>query len=212
MPTILRLDSSPRDNSSHSRAVADAVEQSLISNSEDWSVIRRDLSTQHIDVISQETIEGFYAAKESLPQNLKKAIALSDELIAELAEAETLIISAPIYNFSIPSSLKAWIDQIVRVNETFAFDGDSFNGLAKTKRAILALSYGATGYTQGGELSDMNFFEPYLVSLLKFIGINELEVFRIEGTSILDSDQLAVAKAELYSQINKTLKGGNKNV
>lgn len=209
MPTILRLDSSPRDNSSHSRAIADAVEHELISNSEGWRVIRRDLSTQHIDSISQETIEGFFAPKESLPLNLKKATVLSDELIAELKEAETLIISAPIYNFSIPSSLKAWIDQIVRVNETFAFDGESFSGLTKTKRAILALSYGAIGYTQGGELSDMNFFEPYLVSLLKFIGINEIEVFRIEGTSILDSEQLKLAKVGLYSQINKTLKGGN---
>jgi len=209
MPTILRLDSSPRDNSSHSRAIADAVEQSFIFDSEDWRVIRRDLSTQHIDAISQETIEGFYTPKESLPLNLKKATALSDELIAELAEAETLLISAPIYNFSIPSSLKAWIDQIVRVNETFAFDGNSFSGLAKTERAILALSYGAIGYTQGSELADMNFFEPYLVSLLKFIGINEIEVFRIEGTSILDSEQLDLAKAELYSQINKTLKGGS---
>lgn len=212
MPTILRLDSSPRDNSSHSRAIADEVEHELISNNEDWSVIRRNLSSQNIDSISQETIEGFFAPKESLPLHLKKATVLSDELIAELEEAETLIISAPIYNFSIPSSLKAWIDQIVRVNETFAIDGESFSGLAKTKRAILALSYGATGYTQGGELSNMNFFEPYLVSLLKFIGINDIEVFRIEGTSILDSEQLELAKSELYLQINKILKEGNQNV
>ena len=209
MPTILRLDSSPRDNLSHSRMIADVVERELISNSGGWRVSKRDLSTKHIDSISQETIEGFFAPKESLPLKLKKATILSDELIAELEEAEILIISAPIYNFSIPSSLKAWIDQIVRVNETFAFDGESFSGLAKTKRAILALSYGAIGYTQGGELSDMNFFEPYLVALLKFIGINEIDVFRIEGTSILDSEQLELAKAELYSQINKSLKGGN---
>ncbi len=205
MPTLLRLDSSPREAGSHSRAIADLVEQHLQSITPDLVIKRRDLSITTPASIANETIAGFYTPPEAMTPSLKAATAMSDELINELKSADTLLISAPMYNFSVPSSLKAWIDQIVRINETFSFDGSSFGGLVPVKRAVLALAYGAQGYTEGGELTAMNFFEPYLISLLTFLGIENIQVFRLEGTSGLNPEDITDEKAKLAAAITHTL-------
>ncbi|MGQ8367498.1 FMN-dependent NADH-azoreductase [Glaciecola sp. 1036] len=205
MPSLLRIDSSPRRANSHSKFIADAVQKQLVINTPDIEIYQRDLSIQEISSISQDTITGFFTPKESFTPVLEKATSLSDQLIKEIKEAETLVISAPIYNFGVPSSLKAWIDQIVRVGETFSFDESGFSGLVRGKKAILALSYGAQGYTGNGDLSSMNFLEPYLVALLKFIGIEDITVFRIEGTSMLDEESLAKQKLALQAQVKNTL-------
>ena len=183
MPYILRLDASARHNESHSRRLADMVEKHLLTHNSDLAVRRRDLSQDSLPHIENETIAGFYTPDEGMTPKLKKATALSDDLIGELIEADTLLISTPMYNFSLPSSLKAWIDQISRIGKTFSYDGSGFEGLVPAKRAILVFSYGASGYTDGGAMAAMNFLEPYLVSLMKFLGIQDVKVLRIEGTT-----------------------------
>ncbi|MGB1092938.1 MAG: FMN-dependent NADH-azoreductase [Oceanobacter sp.] len=202
MPSILRIDTSPRVADSHSRAIADLVEKAFMSGDSAYKVTRRDLASMEIPALSQAAITGFFSPKDGLSEELQQATALSDELIAELQGADTLLISAPLYNFGAPSSLKAWIDQIVRVNETFSFDGSSFGGLVRAKRAILALSYGAQGYAPGAEMSAANFLEPYLAFVLKFLGVEDVQVFRIEGTSVLAEEELGQAKEALEADIN----------
>ena len=182
MSYLLRLDASARQNESHSRRLADMVETHL-QNKTAIAIHRRDLSQENLSHIANDTITGFYTPADAMTAELKEATALSDELIAELMGADTLLISAPMYNFSLPSSLKAWIDQISRIGKTFSYDGSGFEGLVPTKRAILVLSYGASGYAPGGDMAAMNFLEPYLISLLKFLGIQDVEVLRIEGTT-----------------------------
>lgn len=104
-----------------------------------------------------------------------------------------------------PSSLKAWIDQIVRINETFAFSDDGFSGLVTAKRAVLALAYGAQGYSTSADMAAMNFLEPYLVSLLRFLGIQEIDVFSIEGTSVLSADEIEDQKAQQVARMGNVL-------
>ena len=205
MPSLLRIDSSPRGAGSHSKFIADTVQKQLLIKTTDLKNRQRDLSLQKIPSISQDTITGFFTPKENFTPELDDATSLSDQLISEVKETDTILISAPIYNFGVPSSLKAWIDQIVRVNETFSFDETGFAGLIREKKAILALSYGAQGYVGNGDLSSMNFFEPYLVTLLKFIGIEDIVVFRLEGTSVLDEESLAKQKFALQAQVKNTL-------
>lgn len=205
MKSLLRIDSSPRGAGSHSKSIADAVQRQLVINTPDIDICLRDLSKLEIPSISQDTITGFFTPKENFTPVLEEATSLSDQLIKEIREAETLLISAPIYNFGVPSSLKAWIDQIARVGETFSFDETGFSGLVGGKKVILALSYGVQGYVENGDLSSMNFFEPYLVALLKFIGIEDIAVFRIEGTSVLDEESLAKQKYALKAQVKNTL-------
>src|ERR1700756_5285677 len=124
MPSLLRIDASSRLSGSHSRALADALEAA-------WSA-------------------GFYTPPASLDERLKRAVALSDELIDELNAAETVLIATPMYNFSVPSALKSWIDQVVRINRTFSYDGKKFTGLVEAKRVVVVAAFGAEGY--GGPL------------------------------------------------------------
>lgn len=182
-PYILRLDASSRHEGSHSRRLGDAAERRLRAAYPDLGIRRRDLITAPVGHISDLTIAGFYTPPQQMTRELKAATALSDELIAELKGAEIVLISAPMYNFGVPSALKAWIDQVMRINETFSFDGTGFAGLLPTKKAVLALAYGAAGYVDGGPFSGMNFFEPYLEALMKFMGIPEVSAFRVEGTT-----------------------------
>ncbi|MGB0733609.1 MAG: FMN-dependent NADH-azoreductase [Pontibacterium sp.] len=205
MSSLLRIDSSPRGEESHSRALADAVQQSLVANDPALDVQIRDLANDDLPALSAKTITGFYTPKGELSADLQEATLLSDTLIQELKAVDTVLISAPMYNFGVPSSLKAWIDQIVRVNETFSFDETGFCGLVTGKRVILALSYGAQGYGENEAFAAMNFFEPYLVSLLKFLGFEDVLVFRLEGTSMLEPDALSQAKQAVLAEISATL-------
>ena len=202
MTYLLRLDCSPRNRDSVSRELADNAEKRLLTLIPSLSTKTRDLATENLPHITNDTIAGFYAPPSGKTEKLKAATALSDELIQELKMADTLLISAPMYNFGVPSSLKAWIDQIVRINKTFAFDGSQFEGLVAVKRSVLVLSYGAQGYAQGGDLSEMDFLEPYLRALMSFLGIEKTHVIRIEGTTG-DPDALETAKRQALVDISQ---------
>lgn len=203
MSYLLRVDCSPRLTNSHSRSIADLIENRITALNPEINVKHRDLACFDIPHISNETINSFYMPENEMTIPLMAASALSDELIQELKGAETIIISAPMYNFGVPSNLKAWIDQVVRINHTFSYDGASFKGLVPVKKVTFALAYGAQGYGHDGDFSMMNFLEPYLVSLMSFLGIEATDVFSIDGTTG-DPAALENQKRELISLINRT--------
>jgi FMN-dependent NADH-azoreductase len=180
-PTLLRIDASARHEDSASRRVADAVQTRWLAAHPHGRVIRRDLASEAIGHIQQDTITGYYTPADQLTPSLVRATEQSDRLIAELMSAHTVLIATPMYNFSMPSSLKAWIDQIVRIGRTFAYQDGAFQGLVTQPRAVLALAYGAGGYT--GPFKAMDFLRPYLVSLLGFLGITRVDVVAVEATT-----------------------------
>lgn len=183
MPTLLRIDSSSRKTGSHSSALANRVEAQWLNAHPTGEVRRRHLAFEPITIISQETIAGFYASPEAMIDDPRAATALSDRLIAELQAADTLLIAAPIYNFSVPAALKAWIDQITRIDRIFAYRDGAFAGLLNIRRAIVACAYGAEGYLDGGPFSAADFLEPYLRFLLSFLGIESIEIVGVEATT-----------------------------
>lgn len=191
MTTILRIDASARpgpayaagDQVSFSRTLADAVQQGLIGRHGARIGTLRDLATDPLPAIADATIKGFYTAPEAMDDRLRVATALSDSLIAELEAADILLISTPMYNFAVPAALKAWIDQIMRINRTFAYENGQFSGLLKGKRAYVAYSYGAGGYGEGGALHSYDFMRPYLTLILNFIGIEDVTSFAVEATT-----------------------------
>jgi len=187
-PILLRVDASARNEGSTTRRLADGVQARWSARHAGGRVQRRDLALDPVPHIAAATIQGFYTPPEQMSVELRRATAQSDALIAELKAAHTVLISAPIYNFSIPSSLKAWIDHVVRIGHTFAYDNGDFRGLVKGPRAVLALAYGAGGY--GGALAQMDHLRPYLTSLLSFIGITQIEVIAVEATTA-DADTVA---------------------
>jgi FMN-dependent NADH-azoreductase len=184
MSRILRINSSSRQAGSHSKELADFFQETWLRQHPNDEFIVRDLAQTPIPHISDITIAGFYTPKEQHTDEIKAATALSDELIAELLSADVLLFSVPIYNFSIPSGLKAYIDQIVRAGYTFGFDPEKgFYGLVNNKRAFITAAYGASGYFDG-DLRSLNFLEPYLKALLSFLGVSDVTFFSVEGTSI----------------------------
>lgn len=182
MTTILRVDASSRDLGSVTRNVGDYLEGTLTANLGS-KVIRRDLTKMPLPHIGPMTIVGYYTPADQMTDALRGATALSDELIGEVKSADVLLLTVPMYNFSVPSALKAWIDQIVRVGHTFAYDGTSFSGLLTGKKAYIVCAYGASGYAAGQPFNVANFVEPYLRFLLNFLGIADVTFFSVEATT-----------------------------
>ena len=190
MPRLLRIDSSARQLDSISRDLGNKFESAWIARGADFSVVRRDLADVDVPHIAQATIAAFYTPPGDMTAELRAASALSDALIAELKSADELLITAPMYNFTVPSALKAWIDQIVRINHTFAYDGQSFKGLLTARRATVISTHGAAGYL-GGAFAAADFCTPYLKFLLAFLGIATVEHIGVEGTT---GDPVALSK------------------
>ncbi len=182
MKTLLRIDSSARTKGSHSREFADKLQMLWSEKNPEGSILLRSLESQSIPHIHKDTITGFHTPKSEHDERLKQATELSDHLIEELRQADELLLSVPMYNFTIPSSLKAYIEQIVRIGETFSMDGDCFQGLLLDKKAYIVFAYGSR--FSGTENAPMDFAEPYLKSLLAFIGITDVKVFKLEGATI----------------------------
>ncbi len=178
MTTLLRIDSSSRLEGSFSRRFGDELANHL---NADRTIIR-DLVKNPVPHIDVAAIAAFFSDPTEHGEAEKVATTLSDELLKEIMAADDIIITVPMYNFGIPSALKAWIDQVVRIGKTFDFDGQTFSGLLQNKRAFLIIAYGADGYTQG-DFKMADFVKPYLSFVLNFIGITDITIIPIEGTN-----------------------------
>src|SRR5262249_49884750 len=151
-----------RTDGSYSRDLTDAFIAKWLERHPSDQVIVRDLVAVPIPHITDITIKGYYTPADQMDATLKAATALSDSLIQELRSGDVLVLSLPMYNFSIPSAFKAWIDQIVRIGHTFSYDGKSFTGLLPAKRAFVMVAYGAGGYLDGGPFAGADFVQPYI--------------------------------------------------
>lgn len=118
------------------------------------------------------------------------------EALKELQEADTVVITAPMYNFGIPSALKAWVDHITKAGVTFRYTDAGPEGLLKGKRAILVVGTG--GVYSEGPYKAADFVEPYLRTVLGFVGITDVTVVRVEGVALggdVGAQSLVAAKA-----------------
>jgi FMN-dependent NADH-azoreductase len=138
-----------------------------------------------------------HAPPERRTPEQAKALALSDTFIDELCVADTVVIAMPMHNFAPPSTFKAWVDHIARAGRTFFFSSDGPKGLLKDKRAILVLASG--GVYSNERMKPFDFTEPYLRTILGFVGIRDVEVVRVEGvanSAIGPEKALSVARAQ----------------
>ena len=183
MSRILRIDASSRTDGSYSRDLTNAFIAKWLERHPDDQVVVRDLVAASVPHIASDTIKGYYTPADQMDIPLRAATALSDLLIHELRSADVLVLSVPMYNFSIPSALKAWIDQIVRIGHTFSYDGSGFNGLLPGKRAYVMIAYGAGGYLDRGPFEGADFVQSYLQFLLNFVGVADVTFIPIEATT-----------------------------
>lgn len=180
MKTLLRIDSSSRISGSYSRALADYFEEIWKKNASGGKVIYRDLVKHQIPHIHSRTIEGFYTPKENMNAELLRATALSDELIAEIKSADELLISSPLYNLTIPSSLEAYFGQVMRIGHTFNNGENGSYGLLQGIKAFIITAKG--GIMKGTAMEQYDFQEPYLKAILNYMGIKVEALFSLEGT------------------------------
>lgn len=194
MQRILIVEASPRGTESASRKVTAKLRERLSLLYPEATVLERDLSAHPLPHLNHDTVKGIFTRDKVEAESLRDALRLSDELTEELLSAEMLVIAAPLWNFGLPSSLKAWIDHIVRPGKTFKYLAAGVEGLAKEKKAILVLASG--GVFTEGPWKAWDTEEPYLRLILGFIGITDVQTVRAEGINIPDLSEHAVPNGE----------------
>ena len=198
MKKILHIISSPRGEASLSIKLGNAIIEKIKAEYPGSTVKENNLVTQPFPHLEEAHLASFFTPAENwTPENIA-AIKHSEDAIQEILDTEILVISAPLYNFSIPSNLKAWIDHIVRKEITFKYDENGAEGLIKGKKVYIALSSG--GIYSDGPMQPFNYAEPYLKFILTFIGLTDISVFWAEGSSIPGMQDTALEKG--ISSIN----------
>jgi FMN-dependent NADH-azoreductase len=175
---LLQIDSSARTSSVTRRLTAKFAEE-WRKKHPDGEVIQRDLSVTAPPLITDDW-GGTYLEDSKLTPAQRAYLSASDELIDEIKAADTIVIGAPMYNFSIPSSLKAWIDQIVRKGKTFAYGPNGQQGLLVKKKVVIVTSRGGA-YEKGTASEAFDFQEPYLRHILGFIGVTDVTFIHAEN-------------------------------
>jgi len=177
MTRLLVLDSAATGDQSVSRKLTDALVEKFAARDGAAEIVRRDIGADPIPHLHAGTVAAIRTG-EADSEAAREALALSDALIAELAAADILVIGAPMYNFGIPSTLKAWFDHVLRARVTFRYTEAGPEGLMKGKRAIVVES--RAGFYSDGPLAALDNQEPHLRTMLGFMGIEDVTFVRAE--------------------------------
>jgi FMN-dependent NADH-azoreductase len=188
---ILRIDASMRRQKSVSRMLADEMVAALGARKSSVNVINRDLAAG-IGIVNAAWIEAERTSEENRTPDQRALLTQSDALVAELQAADDIVIATPIYNFSVPAALKAWIDLICRDKITFVYENDSPRGLLSNKRATVIV-------TSGGTLAgkDIDFTTSYIRHILGFIGVDDVTMIDVTGLSKNRSRVIADARKDI---------------
>ena len=188
MSTLLHIDSSPLYGRSVSRQLTSAFVTQWKSSHPDGKVLDRDLNSTFIPPIDAAWVGAVYTPEESRTHEQKELLSLSDSLLAELEQAHEYVFGLPMHNFSVPSVLKLWIDQITRVGKTFSYADGTPKGLIIGKKATFIIATGGI-YDAQTQMASFNFVEPYLRSLFGFLGLTDVTFLTAGGTMALNHGQ-----------------------
>jgi FMN-dependent NADH-azoreductase len=181
MATLLHLDSSPLEGSI-SRELTREFVKTWKAGRADGTVISRDLSATPSKPLDAAWVGAAYTPDEARTQEQKQVLADSDKLIDELQRADEYVIGVAMHNFSIPSVLKLWIYQVARQGKTFSYGANGPEGLLKGKKATIVMASGGV-YQLGTPAGAMNFVEPYLQSVLGFLGVTDVTFITAGGAA-----------------------------
>ena len=167
---VLRVDASARVEGSVSRELADRLIAGLAARAGEVAVTRRDVA-QGLPFVDADWVAANLTDPEARDAAQRQALAGSDALVAEATSADVWVIATPIYNFGVPASLKAWVDQVARARLTFRYTAQGPEGLLAGKKVYLVV---ASGGTEVG--SAIDFATPWLKFVLGFLGVQDVEV------------------------------------
>ena len=215
MTKILRVDASARISRSLTRGLADQFVSDWLAGSPDSSVTVRDVGKAPPPAVSEEWIAAAFAGENRTAEQ-QNLLALSDRLIDEIEAADLILIAAPVYNYGMPSALKAWFDQVIRIDRTFSFDlsrGDRpLEPLLQGKTLVVLTSCGEFGFEAGGINEDAGHLLPHIRTCSKYLGIDVLEHVGIEFQEFGDARHeqsraaASVAVSDLVSKLQHLLK------
>ena len=193
MKSILHIISSPRGEESVSIKLGNAIVKQVIETFPGSTVTELDLTKNPLPHIDEVTVSALRTPADQHSEIQKEIIKASDAAIAQLFEADIIVIGVPLYNFGVPSHLKSWLDHVVRAGKTFKYTAEGPQGFVEGKKVYVAFSSGAL-YSDG-PYKAFDFATPYLTAVLAWIGINDVTVYRAEGLGIPGLQETALEKA-----------------
>ena len=189
---ILQIISSIRGAESFSTQLSQGIIDKLLAAHPGSTVAVRNLATHPFPHLEEAHLQAYFAPAESRSPEQQEAVRHSDEAIAQVLAADVLVIGVPFYNFSIPSSLKSWLDHLTRAGVTFRYTPTGPEGLITGKKAYLAVASG--GVYSEGPMQAHDFAAPYLRLVLSFLGISDVTVARAEGVKLPELQATALQK------------------
>lgn len=182
MTKLLVVETSPRGDHSISRTMTRRFVSNWRAAHPGGEVIHRDLMDSELPFVTAPWLHAYFTPAEQHSSEMKEALRLSDELVAEVLAADHIVIATPVYNYNVPAVLKAWVDHIVRKGLTLGFDG---SGLVVGKKATVLIASGGV-YTEGSPIRDRDIATQYLRLILGVIGITDVTVVAGGGAKAVD--------------------------
>lgn len=181
-PKLLVVETSTRGQASVSRQLTSRFVTSWKAAHPEGEVVFRDLASTDVPHVNAAWLSAYFTPPDAQSPAMKETLRLSDLLVAELLEADHLVIGTPVYNYNVPSSLKGWIDHIVRKGQTLGFDG---KGLLSGKKATVLMASGGS-YGEGSPIRDRDIATQYLRLILGVIGISDVTFVAGGGAKAVD--------------------------
>ena len=194
MPALYAITASPRGDYSISTALTHTFIKAYQEAHPGATVVTRDLYKTELPFVDVPWMTGAYTPPEQHSPEIKKAVAISDMLIAEIMAADHIVLGTPMYNFTVPAIVKAWIDHVARVNVTFT---PKYEGLVKGKKVTIIIASGGL-YTPGAYTESYNMESSYLRAILGFLGMTEINIVLAGGASGINTG--AITQEALVAQ------------
>ncbi|WP_458098416.1 FMN-dependent NADH-azoreductase [Roseomonas sp. WA12] len=198
---ILHIDCSPRPGS-HSRQLSAAIVEKLLAVAPGATVSRRDLGTEPLPHATSDYATAL-SSQAAMMAASGGALDLSEALIREVETADAIVIGTPMNNFTVPSVLKAWIDQLLRVGRTIMSTPDGKVGMLHDRPVFIGIASG--GVFAGERANQPDFLTPYLSLALGCVGLTTLQYLPVQATAFLDQDQVALARQTALEAIDLTV-------
>jgi FMN-dependent NADH-azoreductase len=204
MANILHIDSSPRGDRSVSRQLSYEFVTSWKDTHPGDTVTYRDLGRNPVPHVDESWIAAAFTPPDARTPEQNEAIKISDGLVDELLAADRYVLGLPMYNLSVPSTFKAYIDQIVRIGRTFGVGENGYQGLVSNSKKILVITARGGTFEAGSFYADYDLQEPYITKIFGFIGITDITFIHADGLNFGDEAReksIAAAKAAIAKAV-----------
>ena len=212
MKNLLIINASPRAERSVTRDLTKLFADRWIEVNPDHTICHREVGRESIPHVSELWISAAFKPAELRTEDEIDVLKTSDKYIAELKAADVIVLGTPMYNWSIPSVLKAYLDQVIRANETVKMRPDDptnpYRGLLKDKKVYLLFSRGNAGYEKDEYYAHMNFQTEYLKTVFKIMGLTDIQEIALNG-SAFDPEIYEQSKKDVHAKIAEMASNGN---